>query len=444
MNLLNIVLSTAIQFVPFALLLTLLFRFNLRLSPWLSILIALGMFILSVATNMPLAPRSDGVVQWRFAYSFLFLLILISACVGAIKASPFKTVFALLVIKSYLDDVSLFARLIAVFLYPSVADLPVSALVIGQFLVLTVTLPLVLLFLRKFLRPLIQQDTALSFWRYLWLIPGCYYFIFHIAIYPSYWASSSLSNLNPPALAVIWTAGTFLSYFVIFKMLREVYNNSELQERLHQLDLQTALQKEQYKSLQQTVERTRRSRHDLRQNLLALNGYAKSRDYNRLEDYLGSLLETTGQSEEVICENAAVDAVVRHYVNTALKEGVQFSSTVHLPLELPMLESDFCVLLGNLLENAVEACLRQRNGRRFIQLAVEHSEQGMITIALNNSYEGVLRKRGNAFVSSKRNGQGIGIPSVQNITQKYNGITKFEYAHGVFHSYVLLSPIVRK
>ena len=67
------------------------------------------------------------------------------------------------------------------------------------------------------------------------------------------------------------------------------------------------------------------------------------------------------------------------------------------------------------------------------------NEQGMLVIAVSNSFTGQLQRQGEVFLSSKRDGPGKGILSVQTIARRYEGITKFEQKDGVFTASVLLN-----
>lgn len=100
-------------------------------------------------------------------------------------------------------------------------------------------------------------------------------------------------------------------------------------------------------------------------------------------------------------------------------------------------ESDLCVVVGNLLENAIEACGRMTEGRRFIRVG-SSLEHGVLTLAVDNSYEGKIRRQDDVFLSSKRRGAGLGISSVTAVAKKYGGNARFQENSGVFQASVYL------
>lgn len=100
---------------------------------------------------------------------------------------------------------------------------------------------------------------------------------------------------------------------------------------------------------------------------------------------------------------------------------------------------DLCAVISNLLENASEACARMKSADRFINIKISSTTNSLLVIIIENSYEGNIQRLGNAFISSKKKGRrGIGISSVLNITEQYNGISRFEYQDQVFKASVLL------
>lgn len=99
--------------------------------------------------------------------------------------------------------------------------------------------------------------------------------------------------------------------------------------------------------------------------------------------------------------------------------------------------TDLCIVFGNCLENAIEACERMSSGKKFIRIKSEF-RGAMLIILVDNSFEGAVRRDGETFLSSKRSGSGIGVTSVQAVAKKYNGMAKFEPDKTVFHVSVML------
>lgn len=122
-------------------------------------------------------------------------------------------------------------------------------------------------------------------------------------------------------------------------------------------------------------------------------------------------------------------------------------------------EPEFCVLLGNLLENALDACtaantlLSEENrfpqdsaendmptadGSCFIRVNAKQTGTSMFCLAVDNSSSCPPKLDGEQFYSSKHAGFGMGTASVRLITEKYHGDARFEWKDGVFYASVML------
>ena len=101
------------------------------------------------------------------------------------------------------------------------------------------------------------------------------------------------------------------------------------------------------------------------------------------------------------------------------------------------LNNDLSIVFGNLLENAIEACLKIDKDKRFIKISSDVNYD-MLVITMDNSYDGNFLSVDGRFCSTKREGFGIGLSSVQSVARKYYGDAKFEDKDGYFQSSVYL------
>lgn len=123
----------------------------------------------------------------------------------------------------------------------------------------------------------------------------------------------------------------------------------------------------------------------------------------------------------------------------AKQEGIDISAQLSVPPALSNTqETDLCIIVGNLLENAVEACSRMTSGQRFIRMG-SRFQHGVLAITVDNSFPGdSIRRRDGVFLSSKRDSEGTGLSSVKAATEKYGGAVRFEAKDGVFLSSVYI------
>ena len=120
-----------------------------------------------------------------------------------------------------------------------------------------------------------------------------------------------------------------------------------------------------------------------------------------------------------------VDAILRFYESEAVRVGADFQISLQLPPVLNFPDDELCILLGNLLENALEACQRQTDDSRFINLRanVRNKRLGII---IENSFTDELHRQSNFFLSQKHAGAGIGVRSVKAVVKRHGGLCSFE------------------
>lgn len=225
-------------------------------------------------------------------------------------------------------------------------------------------------------------------------------------------------------------------------LLGEIYSRTvtslALEENVRLTRQNVAMQKEQHRAMMEALSRERAFRHDLRQHLSVLREFVGAEDTDALRRYFDQLEgELPPRYEGVFCENTAVDAVIRHYAARAKSAGVALTAAVQAAEELPFGDVDLCVMFGNLLENAVEACGRQSSGERYIRLWAGPS-LGTYSITVENSFEGNPRREGSGFLSSKGPRMGVGVSSVRATAKKYGGRAVFEAEAGLFRASVIL------
>ena len=182
----------------------------------------------------------------------------------------------------------------------------------------------------------------------------------------------------------------------------------------------------------------RQARPDLRHQLCQFAVLAEEGNLEKIKAYLSGAVSRIPSLEMHFCENRAADGVVGYYCALAKREQIPFSMQLDLPECLPVDEIDLCLVLSNLLENALEASLRTVPARRRIKLTDSLHGNSLALIQVENTYDGVIREKGGVFQSSKRKGDGVGLQSVRHIAEKSSGVSTVTYQDGLFCAKVML------
>ena len=128
-----------------------------------------------------------------------------------------------------------------------------------------------------------------------------------------------------------------------------------------------------------------------------------------------------------------------YYAEKAEKSGLRMEAEFRMDSRCVIPEPALCVLLGNLLENALEACSRESEPGPIRVRAMQTGES-MLSLTVDNPCSRRPRWTDGRLLSEKSDGFGSGTESVRIIANQYNGDARFEWRDGVFYASVMLNP----
>ena len=284
-------------------------------------------------------------------------------------------------------------------------------------------------------RAMVEDDNFAQTWYVFWVLPMVF-ILLNLFITPRYQITLRIGR-GLQVYIVMSIALLFLMLFfnAIFLLMAISINRNV---RLRQENQLLSMQQQRYESLKAAIEEARQARHDLRHQLCQLAALAEEGNLEKIKAYLSGAVSRIPSLELHFCENRAADGVVGYYCALAKREQIPFSVQLDLPACLPVDEINLCLVLSNLLENALEASLRTAPARRRIKLTAYLHGNSLALIQVENTYDGVIREKGGVFQSSKRKGDGIGLQSVRHIAEKSGGVNTVTYQDGLFCVKVML------
>ena len=284
-------------------------------------------------------------------------------------------------------------------------------------------------------RTMVEDENFAQTWYVFWVLP-LVFIALNLFMIPKY-ADTLYTGRVLQGYIVISIALLFLMLFfnAIFLLMAISINRNV---RLQQENQLLSMQQQRYESLKAAIEEARQARHDLRHQLCQLAALAEEGDLEKIKAYLSGAVSRIPSLELHFCENRAADSVVGYYCALAKREQIPFSVQIDLPECLPVDEINLCLVLSNLLENALEASLRTAPARRRIELTAYLHGNSLALIQVENTYDGVIREKGGVFQSSKRKGDGVGLQSVRHIAEKSCGVSTVTYQDGLFCVKVML------
>lgn len=284
------------------------------------------------------------------------------------------------------------------------------------------------------LRPLFNHEDSGDIWRILWLVPALFCIIHYFCMW-SQGGEFSHNIFNVVFLIILNFGSAFVSYLVA-KMVDERTRMLGLEAENQRLAMQTA----QYESLKGRMEETRQARHDLRQHLRLMQSYLDSKNETALREYMKEYGQTLPADNGIrYSENTVTDTVVRYYAELAQALEISFDARMEFPAELNLPDPDLCVILGNLLENALDSCKKHQSEAPYIRMGGKLVGTQMLTIIVDNCPADQPKWKNDMIISTKRNTAGTGTASIRSIAKRYDGEARFEWKDKIFSASVVIN-----
>ena len=237
---------------------------------------------------------------------------------------------------------------------------------------------------------------------------------------------------NYPVLLMICIL-MLLVYILIFYTFQTAGDAMERERIAGNMKEQILLQKKQYEFYLQKREAERIFRHDARHRDSILISYLENGEVEGAKEFLKKELAEIEKNAKIpFCENTLINAVLSDYRTKAEQEGLDFSARIQMPKELACDEAEFCVMLSNLLENSLDAA------KSYIAISIKHLNH-QLSLNVKNDYEGELKKSAeNNYLTTKPQGSGLGLKSVEAILKSNSGFLKIKDTDGVFDVFATL------
>lgn len=242
---------------------------------------------------------------------------------------------------------------------------------------------------------------------------------------------SSLEVENPwldvsvSLLCMLYWTGMILTVHVLGRQ-----QELERSEHFYQM------RQQYYNAMEQQQKEVRRLRHDMKNHLTALSGLSGQ----EREAYLAEILNAPAFSPgRTYCENKTANVVLCAKADQALAQETVFEADTAIPDPISVDPMDLCALLGNVLDNALEATARLPADQRHISLSAR-VEKGLFAVRVSNTY--LFLERGIdgrlSTLKKDRKNHGYGLASVEEIVERYGGRLEYEAKEKEFELFFYL------
>ncbi|MBA5730212.1 GHKL domain-containing protein [Aerococcaceae bacterium INB8] len=223
--------------------------------------------------------------------------------------------------------------------------------------------------------------------------------------------------------------------FELYDALARSFNLLAEQQNYEQVHSDYANQLQLFES---HTEEWREFRHDLANRLTPLYGFIDRYPNSELEDIITNIIPLNLKEKSINTKNMVIDSVINSKLQAASNKNISLSTEIQVPKHTYFDSVDLAVLLGNLLDNAIEGCLTVQENR-FINIKILF-EANKLKIEIANSFDGIVNKQGDQLLSRKKTSElhGFGLASVRRIVNKYNGLQNINYNNEIFIMKVIL------
>ena len=297
------------------------------------------------------------------------------------------------------------------------------------FIQILVTLPLYYLLIRYVAEPvqgLMKQSKRAQF--LFGIVPFFYYcFDYSTTVYTDilYRGSQVAVEFMPSLMSI--------AYFIFVLLIAsDLQKQSRAKEEQQLLEIQIGHATKELAALRESQIQAAIYRHDLRHHLRYLESHLQNGEANLAIDYIRQLDHSIATSTvKRFCENETVNLILSSYSSLASLSGICFETKVTLGSSaLEKISAvDYCIVLGNLLENAIEAC-KQVKQDPFIYIEAKQ-QQGKVFCRIKNSYHEAVQFEGKYPVTAK-SGHGMGIKSIVMTVERLKGFVEFTVENNQF------------
>ena len=251
-----------------------------------------------------------------------------------------------------------------------------------------------------------------------------------------------LENGNSIIAPMVTVSILLLFNVIVFEIYSKLSENFALENEKtvyeQQLDMINRNTEEQKKMM----EGFREEKHNLINELIVLKDCIEHSEKNKVLEELNRIMHAfTGNSKISNCGNSTVDALINFKNLTAEKAGVELKLKIFIPENLPIDQCDLGVVIGNAVDNAIEAAEQYDGDDKFVEITMGVKKEALVLI-IKNPFQNQIRedKQGN-LLSTKKDGSrhGYGVKSIRRVAEKYNGEVLVETENQLFIMTVIMN-----
>lgn len=274
------------------------------------------------------------------------------------------------------------------------------------------------------------------------IIPLCFIpissiFSFHIIMLILAQTGTPMNSMP----VVLMTGLTMVSLLLNFYIFETMLKTQHAEDTLKNMEKQNKLQDGYYRELRSNLQQTNKTTHDIKNFMTALMSYIENNDSDKAQEKIADFYGNIPSIHQLETGNDAINALIHSKMKAIEDNKIIHDMSVIIPPKLSVDEIDLCILAGNALDNAIEACSQIEDiSKRHMKLKVFGRNNQISFLLENTKNPGTPVNDRKFFKTTKSDSykHGFGIENMRGIVNKYDGDIFFSETSDVFKVSILL------
>lgn len=268
-------------------------------------------------------------------------------------------------------------------------------------------------------------------WTNIFIIP-----VMSLLIIVILFCANKLSNMEI-LLCIVFLFLINLAAFALYNNALISLENKMVSKMLIQ---QNNYYEREFELMKTSLDSIKTVRHDLMNHFSIIQILAQKKETEKIREYLSDFGEACKSGKKLVnTGNIIIDSILNFKLQEADRNNIKVQLELSIPSQLSVTSFDLLVILGNLLDNAINASCNIEERKRNINISIRF-EKSMLIIKIKNQFNGEILYHGDKIITSNENKfhHGIGISNIRDTVEKYEGILNLTHLENEFIAVVIL------
>ena len=231
----------------------------------------------------------------------------------------------------------------------------------------------------------------------------------------------------------------FLIIVLLFYLYDALKSSAEMKIEKSILEQEKRYYDNQFLLMKSSVEKTASLKHDIANHIGAIGSLIRENEISRALNYINQLEKYAPFNSKIVeSGNLVIDSILNYKLDYVKSIGVNTHLDIKVPSDLELESFDMVVILGNLLDNSVEA-LKKLKENRTLWVSIKY-DRGVLIIQIQNNFDGKISVGAKGLITTKddKDNHGLGLKNIESTLEKYNGLLEYSYTNNLFKAEVLM------